>query len=313
MPSPDDHDPVGRALSVIRAGGLVGMPTETVYGLAADAANDHAVQRIFRTKGRPDHHPLIVHLGSAEQMLDWAKNVPAAAVRLADTCWPGPLTVLVPKADTVSDVVTGGRDTVGLRVPAHPMALDLLRRFGGGLAAPSANKFGQVSPTTAAHVASDLGSAVDFVLDGGPCPIGVESTIVDCTVSPAQILRPGGIPNEAIAELLDGLGGVDGRGDDLGPSRASGMLSSHYAPRCRVEIVETISSADQRAESLRALGQHVDVIDPSSDLTLAAHQLYVWLRNADERGIDTVVAVMPPPRGLGHAIRDRLRKAAGKG
>ncbi len=313
MPFPDDHDPVGHALSVLRAGGLVGMPTETVYGLAADAANDLAVHKIFRAKGRPADHPLIVHIGSAEQMSVWANNISPAAVRLADTCWPGPLTLLVPKAEKVSPVVTGGRDTVGLRVPAHPIALDLLRRFGGGLAAPSANKFGHVSPTTAGHVLADLGAAVDFVLDGGPCPIGVESTIVDCTVSPAQILRPGGIPNEAIAELLEGLGGIDRRIDDLGPSRASGMLSSHYAPRCRVEIVETAANADQRAEFLRALGQHVDVIDPSGDLTLAAQQLYAWLRNADEREIDTVVAVLPPPQGLGHAIRDRLRKAAGKG
>ncbi|MGZ4793328.1 MAG: L-threonylcarbamoyladenylate synthase, partial [Ilumatobacteraceae bacterium] len=173
---------IDRALRVLRGGGLVAIPTETVYGLAADASNAAAVQRIFAVKGRPVAHPLIVHLASAEQLAEWAATIPPAAALLADECWPGPLTLLVPRATHVLDVVTGGRSTVGVRVPAHPLTLELLAKFGGGLAAPSANRFGRVSPTTAEHVRADLGDDVVFVLDGGPCPIGVESTIVDCTV-----------------------------------------------------------------------------------------------------------------------------------
>ncbi len=293
------------AITALRAGLLVAMPTETVYGLAADAGNEQAVRRIFAVKGRPADHPLIVHLAGADELDGWAASVPAAAARLAATCWPGPLTVLVAKADDVLDAVTGGRDTVGLRVPAHPLALELLARFGGGLAAPSANRFGRVSPTTAEHVRHDLGDLVDVVLDGGACAIGVESTIVDCTVDPPQVLRSGGIPDEQIAALLDnGVGGASGR------SRAPGMLESHYAPACRVEVAATRAEADGLAVARSAAGLHVDVIDGTADLAAYAHSLYGWLRDADERMLDVVVAVLPPPRGLGHAIRDRLLKAA---
>jgi len=300
-------DPIDHAVAVLRGGGLVGMPTETVYGLAADASNEAAVRRIFAAKRRPVDHPLIVHLASADQLDEWAGSVPKAAAILAETCWPGPLTLLVPKADHVLSVVTGGRDTVGIRVPAHPMAGELLRRFGGGLAAPSANRFGQVSPTTADHVRADLGADVDFVLDGGPSPIGVESTIVDCTVSPPQILRPGGIDNETIEALLGDLGGASG------PSRASGMLASHYSPGCTVEVAESLAEATERAAALQVTGVRVDVLDPTVDLVEAARLLYVWLRAADERGLPTLIAVLPAPTGLGHAIRDRLLKAAGRG
>ncbi len=301
-------DLIDTAVAVLRSGGLVGMPTETVYGLAADAANEQAVRRIFAAKGRPDDHPLIVHLASADHLDEWSTNVPAAARVLSNACWPGPLTILVPKATHVLKVVTGGRDTVGLRVPAHPMALDLLARFGGGLAAPSANRFGQVSPTTAAHARADLGEAVDLVLDGGPCTIGVESTIVDCTCSPPQVLRPGGIPNEVIARLLDDV--LDAPGGDR---RASGMLASHYSPNCRVEVCDTLREAMARADHLQAEGLSTDVLDPTADLVVAAQQLYVWLREADERQLDVLVAVLPRAVGLGHAIRDRLIKAAGLG
>ena len=284
------------------------MPTETVYGLAADAANDDAVRQVFAVKGRPAGHPLIVHIATVTEMNVWSSHVPPTAQVLADACWPGPLTVLVPKADHVSRVVTGQRDTVGLRVPAHPMALELLARFGGGLAAPSANRFGHVSPTTAAHVRSDLGDAVDFVLDGGACPIGVESTIVDCTCFPAQVLRPGGIPTEEIHRLLDGV-----FAPSSGDARASGMLTSHYAPRCTVEVLDTLEAATERAGLLAADGARVDILDPTADLVAAAQGLYSWLRDADTRNLAVVVAVLPPPVGLGHAIRDRLLKAAGLG
>ena len=292
---------VDRALEVLRSGGLVAIPTETVYGLAGDATNEAAVRRIFAAKGRPADHPLIVHIASAAQLSDWADEVPSAAERLASTCWPGPLTLLVPKARHVLPVVTGGRSTVGIRVPAHPLTEELLTRFGGGLAAPSANRFGMVSPTTAQHVRDDLGDAVDFVLDGGPCPIGVESTIIDCSVTPPHILRPGGIPSEQIVELLDG-----NIAEASGPSRASGMLASHYAPNARVLLAEDRAEALQLAADL----DHPELIDRTADLVDYAQHLYSDLRAADARGAGTIVAVLPPPAGLGHAIRDRLMKAA---
>lgn len=289
-----------QALAVLRAGGLVAIPTETVYGLAADAMNPDAVRRIFAVKQRPIDHPLIVHIAAAEQLGDWAAAIPPAAAVLADACWPGPLTLLVPRAAQVLDIVTGGLPTVGARVPAHPLTLALLDRFGGGLAAPSANRFGRVSPTTAEHVRADLGDDVDFVLDGGPCPIGVESTIVDCTTDPPQVLRPGGIPSEHIAALLDLV-----LGDPDGPSRAPGMLESHYAPRCRVVLATTPAEAQSRA----AAWPVSEILD-DPDLVRYAHTLYSRLRDADDRQVEVVVAVLPPALGLGHAIRDRLTKAA---
>jgi L-threonylcarbamoyladenylate synthase len=197
-------------------------------------------------------------------------------------------------------VVTGGRPTVGLRVPAHPLTLELLARFGGGLAAPSANRFGRVSPTTAEHVRLDLGDDVDFVLDGGPCPIGVESTIVDCTVDPPQVLRPGAISAEEVASLLEQT-----VGDAAGSSRAPGMLESHYAPRCRVVPVGSIAEAHHLADFLPG----AEILD-EADLVVYAQVLYSRLRDADARGVQTVIAVLPPAQGLGHAIRDRLTKAA---
>lgn len=294
---------IERALEILRNGGLVAIPTETVYGLAGDASNEAAVRKIFEAKGRPADHPLIVHIAAAEQLGDWAASIPNAAEILADTCWPGPLTLLVPRAAHVLNVVTGGRDTVGVRVPAHPLTTELLDRFGGGLAAPSANRFGKVSPTTAAHVVADLGSQVDYVLDGGPCPVGVESTIVDSTVNPPQILRPGGISSEEIRELLG-----DALADADGPSRASGMLTSHYAPRARVVLVASSEEATVVAAAVRGAW----IIDHSDDLAAYAHSLFAELRAADQRGAETIIAVMPAARGLGHAVRDRLTKAAAR-
>ena len=302
-----DHD-IDAAVEVLRRGGLVGLPTETVYGLAADASNEAAVRRIFAVKGRPADHPLIVHLGAADQLEQWSSSVPTSAAMLADACWPGPLSVIVPRAAHVLDVVTGGRDTVAVRMPAHPVALAVLQRFGGGIAAPSANRFGQVSPTTADHVRADLGADVDLVLDGGASRVGVESTIVDCTVIPAQILRPGGIANEEIERLL--AGAVTGAS---GPSRTSGMLASHYAPRARVEVFESAESAHRRADALRADGQRVTALDATGDPVVVAQQLFAWLRRADDDAADIVVTVLPRAAGLGHAIRDRLFKASGSG
>jgi L-threonylcarbamoyladenylate synthase len=296
---------VERAAAAIGAGGLVAMPTETVYGLAADATNPEAVARIFEVKGRPADHPLIVHLASAAQVDEWAATMPVSARILIDAAWPGPLTVIVPRGAGVLDVVTGGLATVGLRVPAHPLALELLDRVAVGLAAPSANRFGAVSPTTAEHVRRDLGDRLDprrdVILDGGRCPVGVESTIVDCATSPPQILRAGGVPVEDILRLLDGK-----IADASGPSRASGMLASHYAPRCAVRLVDTPDDA----MALRAGTVGSEVLDLSDDLVTYARELYARLRDADDRGVATVIAVLPPAEGLGHAIRDRLAKAA---
>jgi L-threonylcarbamoyladenylate synthase len=291
---------VDRAIAVLRAGGLVAIPTETVYGLAGDASNPDAVRKIFAVKGRPANHPLIVHIAGAEQLTDWAATIPSSAAVLADACWPGPLTLLVPRGIRVLDEVTGGLATVGVRVPAHPLTLELLGRFEGGLAAPSANRFGRVSPTTADHVRADLGDDVDFVLDGGPCPVGVESTIVDCTVDPPQVLRPGGISAEEIAALLDMT-----LGHAAGPSRAPGMLESHYAPHARVVLVD--SQAEARLVAANDAG--AEILD-DDDLAHYAHTLFSRLRDADDRGVKTVIAVLPPAVGLGHAIRDRLTKAS---
>lgn len=292
---------IDRALEVLGNGGLVAIPTETVYGLAADAGQDAAVRRIFAAKGRPADHPLIVHLAAAAQLPEWSAHVPPAAALLAEACWPGPITLLVPKAEHVLPVVTGGRDTVGIRVPAHALTTELLSRFGGGLAAPSANRFGKVSPTTAQHVALDLGDRVDYILDGGPCPIGVESTIVDCTVDPPQVLRPGGITAEAVEAIL-----ASPLAPASGPSRAAGMLASHYAPAATVLLAASANEALQ----LASIHPGAMVLDRTDDLVAYARLLYADLRAADEQGIPTVVAVLPPAEGLGHAIRDRLTKAA---
>ncbi len=295
---------VDRAVAVIRAGGLVAMPTETVYGLAADATNATAVRRIFAVKGRPADHPLIVHIAGVERLSDWASSVPDSARRLVEVAWPGPLTTILPRATGVLDEVTGGLATVGVRVPAHPLAAELLTRVEVGLAAPSANRFGAVSPTSAEHVLHDLGDYLDpgrdLILDGGECPIGVESTIVDFVSDPPQILRAGGVPVEDIRRLLGVVA------DASGPSRASGMLSSHYAPRCAVRLVDTPDDA----VALRAGTPNSEILDLTDDLVAYAHDLYARLRDADLRHVGTVIAVLPQPVGLGHAVRDRLFKAA---
>ncbi len=296
---------VERAAWAIANGALVAIPTETVYGLAADATNPVAVGRIFTVKGRPLGHPLIVHIGSVDDLDRWSSDAPHDAQRLAALSWPGPLTIIVPRSPLVPDAVTGGRDTVGLRVPAHPMTLELIRLTGTGLAAPSANRFGDVSPTRAGHVIDDLAEyldpARDVVLDGGPCDVGVESTIVDFCSGAPQILRAGGISPEDVSELLSSeLAAADG------PARASGMLDSHYAPHGQVLLVDSLTEAmdesSRRSDSV--------VLDLAGDLPTAARSLYADLRRADETGASTIIAVMPPPVGLGHAIRDRLTKAA---
>jgi L-threonylcarbamoyladenylate synthase len=303
---------VSRAVECLTRGGLVAIPTETVYGLGADADDADAVARIFAVKDRPVDHPLIVHIRDARELGAWAAEVPAPAELLAATCWPGPLTVLLPRAARVLDAVTGGRDSVGLRAPAHPLTQELLARAGRGIAAPSANPFGRVSPTTAAHVLADLGDALDpardVILDGGPSPIGVESTIVDCTTDPPQLLRPGGIPREDIERLLD-----VGLAPAAGPSRAPGMLAAHYSPAATVVLAGDRRHADEVIAGFEASGLRTRMLDFGDDLVEYARGLYQSLRDADAAGMERVVAVLPPPRGLGHAIRDRLQKAAAAG
>jgi L-threonylcarbamoyladenylate synthase len=302
---------VERVVACIESGGLAVVPTETVYGLGADAEQPSAVARVFEVKGRPNTHPLIVHIGAVDLLDDWVADVPPGARVLAETCWPGPLTLLLPRSRRVADVVTGGRDTVGIRVPAHPATLDVLARTGGGLAAPSANRYGAVSPTTVRHVLDELADhldpATDVILDGGPSPVGVESTIVDCTTEPPQLLRPGGIPREDIERLLDlGLAPASG-----GP-RAPGMLRTHYSPAAAVVLAADRGEADGIVAGLERDGHRVAVLDFGDDLATYAQQLYQALRDADAAGATHVVAVLPPAQGLGHAIRDRLQKAAAR-
>jgi L-threonylcarbamoyladenylate synthase len=293
---------VHAAVAALRAGKLVAFPTETVYGLGADASNDVAIANVFAVKGRPTDHPLIVHLATIRQLAEWSDPLPACALKLAEAFSPGPITVLVPKAAHVSLAVTGGRHTVGLRIPAHPLTHSMLVDFGGGVVGPSANRFGRVSPTTAADVLLDLGNDVDVILDGGPCEVGIESTIVDCTTSPVTVLRRGAITMEMIEVVLDEV-----PSDPSGPSRAPGMMASHYAPTCAVTLVEDWNEAEALQVTLRGRSA---ILDPGPDLAAYAHGLYGWLRDADRRGLDALIVVRPPNRGLGAAINERLAKAA---
>lgn len=305
-------------MEVLRQGGLVGLPTETVYGLAADAENELAVRRIFAVKGRPSTHPLIVHLASAEAAKGWVSRLPPEAERLAASFWPGPLTLVLPRSTRASDAVTGGQGTVAVRVPAHPVARAVLRAFGGGLAAPSANRFGRVSPTRAAHVLADLGGEVDFILDGGPCSVGVESTIIDLSGPTPVLLRPGGVALEAVEEVL-------GRAVPqtvAGEVRAPGMLPSHYAPRAGLVLAHR-SEAPRLAAELRNTGRRVALCSPEAvvpagvvhlnvpqDVAELARSLYALLRDVDQAGVDVAVVVVPEEAGLGLAVLDRLRRAA---
>jgi L-threonylcarbamoyladenylate synthase len=312
------------AVAALERGGLVAFPTETVYGLGADARRPGALRRLYAVKRRPASHPVIVHLPAGhdvdELLAPWAAAVPSAARVLADACWPGPLTVLLGRAPGVPDEVTGGHDTVGVRVPDQPLAQRLLAGFGGGIAAPSANRFGRVSPTTAEHVRADLGDDVDVILDGGPCRVGVESTIVDCTGDLPVVARLGALSREHLEAVLGCPLPV--RVD--GTIAAPGTLPSHYAPTARVELV-TAHELVPRAEALVAAGTRVGVLAPPplpvlpveverldtpGPVDQLAHELYTLLRDADRRGVDVLLAVPPTRCGLGAAVADRLTRAA---
>ncbi len=323
---------IDKAADVLRAGGLVAFPTETVYGLGADASRDDAASRIFAVKGRPKGHPLIVHLAQGATLDDWAAEVPEAARKLAAAAWPGPLTIILKRGPRVALATTGGAETVGLRVPAHPMAQALLRAFGGGIAAPSANRFGAVSPTTADHVVEDLGENVDYILDGGACDVGVESTIVDLSRARPVLLRPGGMPREAIEAIIGPLDAADANAP-----AAPGTLASHYAPRaeviaCELDEVPAMVARAKGGEAAAAgdvpRERKVAILAPRSalsswpnldallyplpdDLAGMAHDLYAALRDLDAKAVDVVIAALPPAVGLGEAVGDRLRRAAG--
>ena len=339
-----DAAAVNRASAVLRAGRLVAFPTETVYGLGADATDPAALAAIFAAKGRPVNHPLIVHLSDASELDRWGRDIPPSAHLLAEAFWPGPLTLVLGRGENISLAATGGRASVGLRVPDHPVALALLRATGRPVAAPSANRFGRVSPTTAAHVAAEFAAGAvgghgaigpEIILDGGSCRVGVESTIVELTGSEPTLLRPGGVSAQAIEAVL-------GRAlhPASGPSRASGMLASHYAPQTALEVVGA-SEVLAAVVAHQAGGRRVVVLGASSDLAASlvsagivsagivssgivaamvlepvdsteqyAQVLYRRLREADELGVDCILAVAPAAAGLGQAIADRLAKAA---
>jgi len=311
-----DASVMGDAAANLLAGNLVAFPTETVYGLGADACNEMAVARIYSVKGRPADHPLIVHLPSMDALGDWADDVPAYAIALARDYWPGPMTLVLTRSDLAADFITGGQDTVGVRVPNHPVALGLLEAFartgGKGVAAPSANRFGNVSPTTAQAVGDELNDYLadgDLILDGGACAVGVESTIIDCTGDVPKILRPGAITQEMI-EHSTGLDVLDADGVAI---RVSGSLESHYSPIAKVVL-------DQSPLAGQGFIAMVDVATGDGVIRLAApishdefaRVLYSALRAADEKGLATVVVQQPIGDGIAIAIRDRLIRAANK-
>lgn len=308
------------AARLLREGGLVAFPTETVYGLGADATDPAAVRRIFKAKGRPDHHPVIVHVADVAAAEHWSSSLPGGARALAAAFWPGPLTLIVPRALHVSDAVTGGQDSVGLRAPSHPVARALLAEFGNGIAAPSANRFGHVSPTSARHVVEDLGESVDMIIDGGDCTLGIESTIVAFTTPAPMLLRPGAIGADAIAAVLGTM--PASRDADAAP-RASGTLASHYAPRTPASLVAAdalraeISQLQGRDERVAVLAWSVPQPEAFDDAWISAprepvayaHAFYASIRKLDAAGADAILIERVPDESAWAAIRDRLERA----
>lgn len=311
---------IQHAAAVLKDGGVVAFPTETVYGLGADAANAAAVAKIYALKGRPSTHPVIVHLAGIEALQDWVLDIPASADKLAARFWPGPLTMIMRRASHVLDAVTGGQDTVAIRVPAHPVAQALLQAFGGGVAAPSANRFGRVSATTAAHVRAEFGAALDCLLDGGECAVGIESTIVDLSGAQPKLLRPGGVSLAALEAALGAAVGLPGEG----APRAPGMLKAHYAPGTPLMLVEPdlmpglVRSLVRQEKKLAVLSfstlgpplPGLTWIAAASEPTGYAHALYANLRELDAAGAQIIVVERPPERPQWLAVLDRLTRAA---
>lgn len=332
----DGNDPqaIATAARAVRSGALLGLPTETVYGLAADAGSDASVAQIFAAKGRPSDHPLIVHVASAEAIERFASDVPAFAQKLVDAFWPGPLTVILPRRPGVATAATGGQDSVGLRCPAHPVAQALLHacaapggaEAGGapvwGVAAPSANRFGRVSPTTAQHVQQELGDAL-LVLDGGPCQVGIESTIVDCTRGVPVLLRPGAITRAQI-QAACGLAPLSREDLPTHTPRASGTLEAHYAPAATVRLMdakalqvgldllgaEAANIAVYARAALRTKSSRLLLRRMPDDAAATAQQLFAVLRSFDDAGVKLIWIETPPATPDWEGVRDRLQRAA---
>jgi L-threonylcarbamoyladenylate synthase len=316
---------IDRAVALLRAGELVAFPTETVYGLGADARKDSAIAKIFAAKGRPVDHPVIVHIPDASHMAQWAVDIPPAAHRLAEAWWPGPLTIILRRHPEVSLALTGGQDTIGLRVPNHPLALALLQAFDGGIAAPSANRFGRISPTTAAAVREELGEVVPLIIDGGDCHVGIESTIVDLTSGSPKILRPGMITQADLTRVLSqSASEMLVCGPDLRAPRVSGDLDAHYAPRTPL-ILATPSALDREVGDAIRQGAHVAVLTMNRAVLNSplvtqcrggegaseyAHSLYANLRHLDTLGVARIFVEQVPEGDDWQGVADRLRRAA---
>ena len=309
-------DALSRAAEKLRAGGLVAFPTETVYGLGADATNAEAVARIYQVKGRPSDHPVIVHLADINQIDEWVANIPDYAIALARTFWPGPMTLILPRSAKVGDFITGGQESVGIRIPSNPLALQLLKLAGVGVAAPSANRFGAISPTSALAVHEEIGAHLDserdLILDGGSSEVGVESTIIESLGGAPKILRPGAITKEMIEEAI-GLK-VD---ESFSQVRASGTLEHHYAPRATVSLLDAensapINAADSGFLALAKFPTPTGTIrlGEPKDIEEYARILYDALREGDRRGLSTIYVVPPNGEGVAVAIRDRLKRAS---
>jgi L-threonylcarbamoyladenylate synthase len=305
-----DATVIHSAAQALRAGHLIAFPTETVYGLGADATNPDAVKRIYEVKGRPADHPLIVHIASLDQMDQWVIDIPEYAIKLARDFWPGPMTLVLNRSTKAKDFITGGQETVALRVPAHPIALALLQEFKEGIAAPSANRFGSVSPTTAEAVEEELKNYLrpeDLVLDGGQCIVGVESTIIDCTQQTPFILRPGAIT----AAMIEESTGLIALTKNDGSIRISGALDSHYSPKAKV-VLDAIAEPGDGLIAPDQIPTPDGVIRLASPRTVEgyARDLYAALRLADTKNLDVVVVLQPGGNGLAEAIRDRLLRSA---
>lgn len=307
---------VRRAAQILRAGGLVAFPTETVYGLGADASNAAAVAKLYAAKRRPADHPVIVHFASAEEAFSFAKDIPGSARTLAAKFWPGPLTLVLKRSPRAKDFVTGGQDTVGVRVPSHPIAQALLKEFCGAVAAPSANVFGAVSSTTAAHVRAELAREADMVLDGGPSEIGIESTIVDLSSGKPVVLRPGHLSEAGLEKAL----GMKFEERTRGSPRHSGGLEKHYAPRTPTRLVAAhlldVEIAKRKdAVAVLAFSRPDERVDfwirMPRDPAAYAHRLYAALRELDAAGCETILVESPPETSQWDAVRDRLQRAAG--
>ncbi len=324
---------ISQAVAILKQGGLVAMPTETVYGLGADAKNSEALEKIFQAKQRPINHPLIVHLADIAQLNEWASVISPLAQCLADAFWPGPLTLILPKANHVLDLVTGGQPSIGLRIPSHPVAQALLKAFGSGIAAPSANRFGRISPTTAAHVREELGDAVDLILEGGSCEIGLESTIVDVTRGYPVILRPGMITSTDIESVLDHAHlslPPENIYSPVTTPRVSGSLNSHYAPQTPAKLLTTeeiflflknikinqlplaVMAKSPGFFTQKKMQENIQYVRMPLDSHAYAHDLYKILHELDNKNYKQIIIEDVPLSTDWTAVRDRLLKASFK-